>query len=501
MGHRVKFYINPSDYSNFEYSEDPIYITEMARRIDNLKASKIMTSFSYQLLVNWLCDIGLMVKKTESGISYVEASEKGVLIGLSSEWNEFYGKTHKRTLINNDAQHYIVDMFSKSYFNSKLGQEFISEGNKYNGEKLNNSESLLNESNDLNTAKNIYSIVNRWDAIRTRFDYIGIGYDEEMSDSDFPIEFYKTIIDIFCDLISTLKVSDRQKDIYNKRVCGEMTLEKIGNDYNLSRERIRQLVNKTHKKMLMVITKGTLSDTIVGKINTAILSIPDFYFNESLLYVKHRNKNIWGVLKRIIGCPNKEDEIDGFLDNYELDKRKVTIAAKKISKKKTNYVTRDVSNNKRTYFEWEMDFPEYVVIEQEGEYSNVYGRDCLIINHLVGYEIRETVAERRSHIGFKNSTFIKKRLREANINYIIVNNFDLIEQFDGISSRSYLHFLDYKDSAIAGLYVAVATGELVEVKEIYDSPNVVVKYKGNEVLRPMSILFDKLIPANLDTVD
>ena len=65
-----------------------------------------------------------------------------------------------------------------------------------------------------------------------------------------------------------MKNIERDEEIYHKRMMGKRTLQSVGDEYGLSRERIREIVAKLHRVKLREKEKGSrcLNPKVMGDI-------------------------------------------------------------------------------------------------------------------------------------------------------------------------------------------------------------------------------------------
>lgn len=57
---RVPFYITDEELNNFSYSDEPIHITNVVARINNLINQNTTKKLSYRVVSNWLKVMGLL---------------------------------------------------------------------------------------------------------------------------------------------------------------------------------------------------------------------------------------------------------------------------------------------------------------------------------------------------------------------------------------------------------------------------------------------------------
>jgi len=64
-------------------------------------------------------------------------------------------------------------------------------------------------------------------------------------------------------------------------------------------------------------------------------------------------------------------------------------------------------------------YKDYIIIQKQGIFYNVYGIDTYIINYLFDYQINKT--NNKLKVGFPNIDKVTDELNRLKINYIVVN--------------------------------------------------------------------------------
>lgn len=95
---------------NFEYSETPITISEITRRINELIDQEKMKKLSYKNVVNWLVEIGLLIESVNSAGKKVRyPTYEGTTVGISVEQRVGDNGRYQVVVYNKDAQKFILD--------------------------------------------------------------------------------------------------------------------------------------------------------------------------------------------------------------------------------------------------------------------------------------------------------------------------------------------------------------------------------------------------------
>ncbi len=104
------FSVSQEQLERFEYSKEPISLSEIAKRISLLVENDNMEKITYRQISQWLLDIGILCLKDVDGKKAVKRpTEEGTKIGISVErrigrYGEYYV-----VLYNEEAQHFILD--------------------------------------------------------------------------------------------------------------------------------------------------------------------------------------------------------------------------------------------------------------------------------------------------------------------------------------------------------------------------------------------------------
>lgn len=104
------FYISDEALTNFQYSESPISLSEIIRRINELIDTERMKKLSYKNVASWLLNIDVLVEKTdEDGKMKKFPTETGEQIGIFVSTKQGKYGIYKTVVYNLSAQHFIID--------------------------------------------------------------------------------------------------------------------------------------------------------------------------------------------------------------------------------------------------------------------------------------------------------------------------------------------------------------------------------------------------------
>ena len=107
---KIPFDLPIEKRSSFDFSEHPIPISEIARRINALRDCENMQTFSYKGIMDWLSEIGLLDwAVTPDGKRTKRPTPQGAETGISVEDREGPKGPYQVVVYNLEAQHFILD--------------------------------------------------------------------------------------------------------------------------------------------------------------------------------------------------------------------------------------------------------------------------------------------------------------------------------------------------------------------------------------------------------
>lgn len=107
---KENFNISFEDIQNFYFSDTPIPITEIAKRINEITPNKNMKTISYKHLTNWLISIEMLRLETQpDGKTAKRPTEDGNELGITTEIRHGMQGDYAVVLYNLSAQHFIID--------------------------------------------------------------------------------------------------------------------------------------------------------------------------------------------------------------------------------------------------------------------------------------------------------------------------------------------------------------------------------------------------------
>ena len=110
---KTSFSIKQERLLHFEYSETPISISEITKKINELVDTGEMKRLSYRQLTNWLISINALVEQpTVNGKAQKRPTETGRQLGISLETRQGMNGEYDVVVYNKGAQMFILDNIS-----------------------------------------------------------------------------------------------------------------------------------------------------------------------------------------------------------------------------------------------------------------------------------------------------------------------------------------------------------------------------------------------------
>ena len=107
---KMPFYLSYEERQKFEFSNAPIPITELTKRINELIAPEKMRKLSYKSIAEWLIEVELLTSTyDEEGKSVRRPTPKGLEFGILTERRQGQNRVYIVTLYNREAQQFILD--------------------------------------------------------------------------------------------------------------------------------------------------------------------------------------------------------------------------------------------------------------------------------------------------------------------------------------------------------------------------------------------------------
>lgn len=107
---KIPFQLDYEARKNFCYSETPIPISEIARRINDLIQPEDMKKLSYKSIADWLIQAGfLMLVTKEDGKTTRKPTAAGIQLGITSEQRQGRNGPYTAVVYNKAAQQFVLD--------------------------------------------------------------------------------------------------------------------------------------------------------------------------------------------------------------------------------------------------------------------------------------------------------------------------------------------------------------------------------------------------------
>lgn len=104
------FYVSAEEIDNFKYSNQPIPVSKIAERINELIDVENMKKITYNHINEWLLSINMLKIETKAdGKTAKRPTEAGNEIGIATEDRIGRNGKYTVTVYNRDAQQFIID--------------------------------------------------------------------------------------------------------------------------------------------------------------------------------------------------------------------------------------------------------------------------------------------------------------------------------------------------------------------------------------------------------
>ncbi len=107
---KLRFELSTEELAKFPYSNSPIAISEIAKRLNSLINDESMRKISHRDLTNWLLSIDMLFEHSSfDGKTSKRPTEQGSDIGISTEVRTGQRGEYTVVVYNKEAQTFIVD--------------------------------------------------------------------------------------------------------------------------------------------------------------------------------------------------------------------------------------------------------------------------------------------------------------------------------------------------------------------------------------------------------
>ncbi len=167
---KAPFNITPKQIQSFSYSDTPLTVSEIARRIDEIANDGSMKRFSYKYITDFLISTDLLKSVTkEDGKKEKRPTPSGMSMGIITEKRINDNGEYNIVLYNETAQHFIIDNI---YAIIEIGNEIDDNHGRAWSEK--DTKTLIDLYQKDTTIAEIALVLKRTrDAIRSRLKKLG----------------------------------------------------------------------------------------------------------------------------------------------------------------------------------------------------------------------------------------------------------------------------------------------------------------------------------------
>ena len=104
------FALSAEERAGFAFSDDPLTISEIVKRINDLATDENMTKLTAPMVTEWLVNIGvLFIEVNAEGKNVKRPSSQGISFGISVEARTSMNGPYSAVIYNRDAQQFVID--------------------------------------------------------------------------------------------------------------------------------------------------------------------------------------------------------------------------------------------------------------------------------------------------------------------------------------------------------------------------------------------------------
>jgi len=113
MPDRAEYTVTPEQLKQFAYSEQPISVSELTKRLNDLVNPMYVKELKRSVITDWLTDIGMLSDNIVNNKTRKRPTAAGQNIGIiTEERTNQYGTSYEGVFYTLDAQHFIIDNIS-----------------------------------------------------------------------------------------------------------------------------------------------------------------------------------------------------------------------------------------------------------------------------------------------------------------------------------------------------------------------------------------------------
>ena len=297
----------------------------------------------------------------------------------------------------------------------------------------------------------------------------------------------------FCDIIIKIitdptVVSERNGAILYSRVFEKRTLDDIGKEYYLSRERIRQIINRTKNRIKGKIAGLRLPDEYLNILAKSIYNVEERYYLDCLSFVRSTDSILWEFLSYAVAKRENINKLNAFLGTCE-----------DIHPIGNPIDFNDIEQNTKNwdaYRKWSLEEPDLVLIIKEGDSFCAYDNSAEIISNILGYGVGYIGKNNTPITGGSNFKKIQYALETVGISYAVILGGELSMRYDG--SKNMRHFVSLSDEEKKLLHIIDIMEKGIDpiTGEILESENFLLSGSVRKILKiaKLSIIENQFRP-------
>ncbi len=107
---KLPFYLTIDERNGFEFSNQPIPVSDIARRINALIEGKNMAKLSHRAITQWLISLNMLEEASNGdGKNVKHPTQSGESMGITSELRTYDNRSYTVVVYDLEAQHFILD--------------------------------------------------------------------------------------------------------------------------------------------------------------------------------------------------------------------------------------------------------------------------------------------------------------------------------------------------------------------------------------------------------
>lgn len=239
---------------------------------------------------------------------------------------------------------------------------------------------------------------------------------------------YTILIEIIENILTNgTSFTEREREIGKRRIIDCETLAAIGKDYNLSRERIRQISTKVEIKIIRYLNDGEDAENIVDPIYHFFDAVPDDEYLGIILGVSKKNPIVGDLLIRIAAAEEEKEFLIKQANAKTLRKPKTqgTLTKKRARVRAKRAAAVSLKEPYDCYRYWLRQYPKYLILVRCGSFVYTYGSCAKEIGQISSYAVKPYGKKNIPRLMARDGLF--ELLEKRNKAFIVVQETSILD--------------------------------------------------------------------------